>query len=49
MLGKEVKSISFSGNEYILEKGELKAGVYFIEAISEKKIIAKEKIIISPP
>ncbi len=44
--GKEVKNMSFSGNKFILEKGELAAGVYFVKVVSDKIVIANEKIVI---
>lgn len=44
MGGKEVKSFQFSGAQIMIEKGELKAGVYFIQVFSEKELIANEKI-----
>lgn len=46
VLGKEVKNINFSGNQLIIGKGELNAGVYFIQIVLEKEIIANEKIVI---
>jgi hypothetical protein len=46
VLGKEVRSINFSGKEIIIEKGELKAGIYFMQVISENEMIANEKIVI---
>ena len=47
VLGKELKSINFSGKQVILEREELKAGMYFIQIISENKTIATNKIIIN--
>ncbi len=44
LLGKEVRSIKFSGTQSAIEKGDLKAGVYFIRVFSEKELIANEKI-----
>lgn len=46
ILGKEVKTINFSGNHVIFEKGELQSGIYFIQVISDKKVIANKKIVI---
>jgi len=46
VIGKEVKSINFSGKQYILERDDLKTGMYFIQVISENKIIATNKILI---
>ena len=47
VLGKELKRINFSGKQVILEREELKAGMYFIQIISENKIISTNKIIIN--
>jgi hypothetical protein len=44
MLGKEAKSYQMSGNQMVIEKGELQTGVYFIQVFSEKQLIAVEKI-----
>jgi phosphodiesterase/alkaline phosphatase D-like protein len=46
VVGKEVRNIEFSGNKLIIEKGELNAGIYFIQVSSENNIIANKKIII---
>lgn len=46
ILGKEVKTIEFSGSQLIIKKGELKAGVYFIQVVLEKELIANQKVII---
>ncbi len=46
IIGKEVKNINFSGRQLIIDKGTLNAGVYFVQVVSEKLVIANEKIII---
>jgi hypothetical protein len=46
VLGKEVRTVNFSGKQLMVEKGELNAGFYFIKVISEQNVIAQEKIII---
>lgn len=46
ILGKEVKSIEFSGTQLIIKKGELNAGVYFIQVVLEKELIAHQKVVI---
>jgi len=46
VLGKEVRTINFSGNELVIEKEELKAGIYFIKVASENEMIANEKMVI---
>jgi hypothetical protein len=46
VLGKEVRTIHFSGREFVIEKEELKSGIYFVQVVSQKKIIFNEKIVI---
>jgi len=46
VLGKEVTSMSFSGKRVVIDRGDLEAGIYSVQIISEKGIIANEKIII---
>lgn len=47
VLGKELKSINFNGKQIVLQREELNNGIYFIQIISENKIIATNKIIIN--
>ena len=44
LVGKEVKTLHFSGTQLIIEKGDLIAGVYFIQVFSEKELIGNEKL-----
>ncbi len=44
--GKEVKSISFSGEQVLLEREDLKSGIYFYEMTLRNKIIATGKLAI---
>jgi hypothetical protein len=46
VVGKELKSINFSGRQYILEKGEMKSGIYFIQISDENRNTVNKKIII---
>lgn len=46
VLGKEVKSIEFSGSQLIIRKEELTAGVYLIQVVLEKELIANQKVVI---
>lgn len=46
MLGKEVRSVDFSGTQLLINKGELKEGIYFIQIVTENKTILNKKIII---
>jgi uncharacterized repeat protein (TIGR03803 family) len=44
-LGKEIRSINFTGKQLIIEKGEMKAGIYFMQ-IETKQGKATQKLII---
>jgi len=46
LLGNEIKTISFTGNQLILEKAEMKSGIYFVQAIDDQKQLCSRKIII---
>ena len=46
VLGKEIKAIVFSGKELLIEKGEMLAGVYFVQVIDENKNVVNKKIIL---
>lgn len=46
MLGKEVKSIHFSGKLLTIERDELKGGIYFVQVIDDKKNMITKKIVI---
>ena len=46
VLGKEIKTIIFTGKQLKIEKGEMKSGIYFVQITDEKKIICNKKIII---
>jgi photosystem II stability/assembly factor-like uncharacterized protein len=46
ILGKEVRSMNFSGKELLIEKGNLQAGSYFVQIIDEKKNVSSKTIII---
>ncbi len=45
-LGKEVKSIDFSGKQLILQREDMKPGIYFVQIISENKYVTNKKIVI---
>ena len=45
VLGKQIKTIRFSGKQYILEKGEMDAGIYFISVNSEQGTVNRKIII----
>ncbi len=46
LIGKEIKIINFTGRQLVIEKGEMNAGVYFVQTTDEKKNITNKKIII---
>ena len=46
VMGKEVNSLNFSGQQLSIERGELSVGIYFIQVTDEKKNIVNRKIII---
>jgi hypothetical protein len=46
VLGNVVKTIAFTGKQYVLEKGELSAGTYFLRIIDVNKNVVNKKIII---
>ena len=44
VLGKEMKTINFSGTKLIIEKGTMKKGVYFVQIMNENKSVLSKKI-----
>ncbi len=46
VLGKEIKTINFSGKEYVLEKGEMENGIYFLQIMDENKNVTNKKIVV---
>ena len=46
VVGKAVRNINFSGSQLIIEKEELKAGIYFMQVVSENESFVTKKIII---
>ena len=45
-VGKEIKTVLFSGNSFILEKGEMQCGVYFVQITDEKKNVVNKKVVV---
>jgi len=45
-IGKNFKQINFSGKYLKVEKGNLSAGIYFVQIFDEHKIISNKEIII---
>ena len=46
VLGKEIKTLNYSGSQIVIEKGEMNKGVYFVQVIDENKNVTTKKIII---
>jgi len=46
LLGEEIKVINFTGKQLLIDKAEMKAGVYFVQTTNEQHHIYTEKIII---
>ena len=46
VLGKEIKTMDFSGKQFILEKREMLPGIYFIQIIDSNKSVVNKKIIL---
>lgn len=47
VMGKEVKSINFTGKELIIEKEEMQSGIYFLQAETQQGVLSKKLIIIN--
>lgn len=46
VLGKEISTRIFTGKELIIEKGEMKAGIYFLQIIDVNKNMVNKKIVV---
>lgn len=46
VMGKEMKTINFSGKKVVIEKGEMEAGIYFVQILDKKKEFINKKIVI---
>lgn len=46
LLGKEIKTINFTGRQLVIDKGNMKEGIYFVQTTDEKKNTLNKKIII---
>ena len=46
VIGKEIKTINFTGKQCVIEKGEMERGIYFVNITDEKKKIINKKIVI---
>jgi hypothetical protein len=44
--GNEIKTINYKGKHFIIDIGEIRAGIYFVQTADEKKHVSNKKIII---
>lgn len=44
--GNEFKSVNFTGKQLVIDKEEMKAGIYFVQTIDEKKKVTNNKLVI---
>jgi hypothetical protein len=45
-LGEEIRTINFTGKQLVIDKAEMKAGIYFVQTTDEQKHIWKNKVVI---
>ena len=45
VVGKEIKTINFTGKDYLLEKEEMNAGIYFVQIIYTNKNMVNRKVV----
>lgn len=46
ILGKQIRTQTFSGKQYIIDKGDLSKGIYFVQVTDENKNSINKKIVI---
>jgi hypothetical protein len=46
VLGKAIKTINFTGKQFVLDKGEMKGGVYFVRVMDANKNVINKKIVV---
>lgn len=46
VVGKEIKSMNFNGRQCLIEREEMKAGIYFLNITDENKNVMNRKIIV---
>lgn len=46
VLGHQIKSIPFSGNQYVLQKDKLNSGTYILQVVNDKRQVLLKKIIV---
>ncbi len=45
VIGKEMKAINFTGKELVIEKGEMSAGIYFIQITNGNSVVNKKVVL----
>lgn len=46
VLGKEIYKQHFTGKEFIIERGDFKKGIYFVQVVDANKYVVNKKIVI---
>ncbi len=46
VVGKEIKTISFTGKLCVIEKGTMQSGIYFVQITDENKNVVNRKIVV---
>ncbi len=46
LLGKEIKTFNFTGRQFVIEKAQMKAGIYFVQTTDGQRNVMNGKIII---
>ena len=46
VVGKEIKTINFTGKQYIIEKGTMQSGVYFVQIADANKNVVNRKVVV---
>lgn len=46
IVGKEIKTINFTGRKLVIERAEMKDGIYFMQTLDEQKHFSNRKLII---
>ncbi len=46
VVGKEIKTVNFTGKQYIIEKGTMQSGVYFVQITDGHKNMVNRKVVV---
>ena len=46
VIGKEIKTVNFTGKQYIIEKGTMQSGVYFVQITDTNKNMVNRKVVV---